>query len=81
MDLLPRPSQVIVAQMGFIREYKLSCQKVGQEPNTHLRILPTHSETSSSDAGATSPELGESDSLSDPGEPHNSVARLPLLPE
>ncbi|CAA7402574.1 unnamed protein product [Spirodela intermedia] len=82
VDLLPRPSHIIVAQMGFIGEYKLLCEKVGQEPNIHLRILPTHTETtSSSDGDATDPGLEESDSPSDPGSPHSSVVRLPLLPE
>ena len=73
VDLLPRPAHIILAQTVFLQKYKLSYEKVGQEPNIHLRVLPVHSETNSSSSTV-------SDDNEDDGSIYNSVPKLPFLP-
>lgn len=40
VDLLARPSNIMLLQKDLIRKYKLNSERVGSEPNVHLRILP-----------------------------------------
>ncbi|KAJ0963075.1 hypothetical protein J5N97_028197 [Dioscorea zingiberensis] len=86
VQLLPRPSQIISVQIDLIEKYKLKWEKVGQQPNMCLRILPFHS-----DRDKTKPyddqdvhqsgELKDFISTGDVKSTANGVAQLPLLPD
>ncbi|XP_010279166.1 PREDICTED: uncharacterized protein ycf45 isoform X3 [Nelumbo nucifera] len=85
VELLPRSSHIMSLQMDLIQKYQLQSQKVGEEPNLRLRILPfqtkmdvvRHGEMDETgdwfdDFGGTDGEMN--------GSSYN-VDRLPLLPE
>ncbi|THF97443.1 hypothetical protein TEA_003432 [Camellia sinensis var. sinensis] len=40
VELLPRPSNIILLQKDLIHKYKLQTERVGAEPDARLRILP-----------------------------------------
>ncbi|XP_039143439.1 protein SEEDLING PLASTID DEVELOPMENT 1-like isoform X3 [Dioscorea cayenensis subsp. rotundata] len=76
VQLLPRPSQIISVQIDLIENYKLKWEKVGEESNMHLRVLPFHFNTDK-----TKPELKELSITDDVNNMTNGVVRLPLLPD
>ncbi|KAK1395556.1 Protein SEEDLING PLASTID DEVELOPMENT [Heracleum sosnowskyi] len=83
VELLPRPSNILLLQKDLIRKYNLQCERVGVEPDVRLRILPfqdkdtdiSGSENSDDEADELFSLSGESN-----GTPY-SVDRLPLLPD
>lgn len=86
MELLPRPSNIILLQKDLIRKYKLQSERVGLEPDVRLRILPFQTtmdgETDSDGNVDTDNEVDEL--FSHNGEANGSpycVERLPLLPD
>lgn len=83
VELLRRPSHIICAQINLIRKYNLKFQKVGQDPDAFLRVIPFHHVTA-----VRSPK-NLSSSPMEPFTVHNQVSsdssydgfgRLPLLP-
>ncbi|KAJ9153538.1 hypothetical protein P3X46_026965 [Hevea brasiliensis] len=86
VELLPRPSHIILLQMDFIQKYQLQSEKIGREPDVRLCILPYQA---SLDEGRKSSESVGADSRLDDfrgtiGELNGSpliVDRLPLLPD
>ncbi|KAH7658112.1 P-loop containing nucleoside triphosphate hydrolase protein [Dioscorea alata] len=76
VQLLPRPSQIISVQIDLIENYKLKWERVGEEPNMYLRVLPFHFNTDK-----TKPELKELSITDDVNNMTNGVVRLPLLPD
>ncbi|KAM1655578.1 hypothetical protein ACFX1Q_008437 [Malus domestica] len=86
VELLPRPSHIMSAQMDLIRKYQLEAERIGKEPDVRLRILPFHSTTI--EENHTSKRVGADDGFDDfldtNGNTNGSlliVDRLPLLPE
>ncbi|CAH9135579.1 unnamed protein product [Cuscuta epithymum] len=76
VELLPRPSNILLLQKDLISKYNLKSERIGTESEAHLRIIPFSSQ-----------EIGgsEFDSLMQPvtdcnGSPY-TVDILPLLPE
>lgn len=43
VELLPRSSNIMLLQKDLIRKYKLKSERLGEEPDVHLRILPYQS--------------------------------------
>lgn len=83
MELLPRPSNIMLLQKDLIRKYKLQSERVGVEPDVRLCILPFQGEdTDISEREDSDDEVDEIFSLSGEsnGSPY-SVDRLPLLPD
>ncbi|KAM0997943.1 hypothetical protein ACFX2C_007772 [Malus domestica] len=87
VELLPRPSHIMSAQMDLIRKYQLEAERIGKEPDVRLRILPFHS-TTIEENHTSSKRVGADDGLDDfldtNGNTNGSlliVDRLPLLPE
>ncbi|KAM1449028.1 hypothetical protein ACFX1R_008889 [Malus domestica] len=86
VELLPRPSHIMSAQMDLIRKYQLEAERIGKEPDVRLRILPFHS-TAIEENHTSSKRVGADDGLDDfldtNGNTNGSllVDRLPLLPE
>lgn len=83
MELLPRPSNILLLQKDLIRKYKLQCERVGVEPDVRLRILPFQDkDTDISGSEDSDDEADELFSLSGDlnGSPY-AVDRLPLLPD
>ena len=86
VELLPRPSQIMLLQRDLIQKYKLRSEKIGREPDLRLRILPF--QTSTDEDRFINESYGED---SGPGDficTNNgtngisyTVDRLPLLPE
>nr|GEW56429.1 P-loop containing nucleoside triphosphate hydrolases superfamily protein [Tanacetum cinerariifolium] len=84
VELLPRPSNIMLLQKDLIRKYKLQAQRVGSEADVRLRILPFQSDKKDKDYND-----GDVDNYVDDG--HNELSetngspypmnRLPLLPE
>ncbi|KAF8732930.1 hypothetical protein HU200_015280 [Digitaria exilis] len=81
--LLPRPPSIISSQVDLVESFSLKWEVVGQEPNSHLRILPLFTAAKE----ATGAELGTAAGVADSGSPddadytQNSVTRLPFLPD
>nr|XP_043619468.1 protein SEEDLING PLASTID DEVELOPMENT 1 [Erigeron canadensis] len=79
VELLPRPSNVMLLQKELIRKYKLQAQKVGSEADVRLRILPFQGLTEEKDHD----DDVDDDEFSELSETNGSpypVNRLPLLP-
>ncbi|CAL5046101.1 unnamed protein product [Urochloa decumbens] len=74
VQLLPRPPSIISSQVDLIESFSLKWEVVGQEPNSHVRILPHFTA-----------EEGNVAELTDSGSPddtdHTQITRLPFLPE
>ncbi|CAL5393545.1 unnamed protein product [Camellia sinensis] len=87
VELLPRPSNIILLQKDLIHKYKLQTERVGAEPDARLRILPyqTTRDDEDEDASESIDADREFDDLfSLNGEttgPPYVVDRLPLLPD
>ncbi|XP_071733664.1 protein SEEDLING PLASTID DEVELOPMENT 1-like [Rutidosis leptorrhynchoides] len=85
VELLPRPSSIMLLQKDLIRKYKLQAQKVGSEVNVRLRILPLQSQNE--DKGDDNDDDDDDvvdDELSRLSETNGSpypMNRLPFLPE
>jgi hypothetical protein len=86
VDLLPRPSNIMLLQKDLIRKYKLKSERVGSEANVHLRILPF--QNTIDEDKCTDEQIGADDKLDELFKPiavangsHYSLDRLPLLPE
>lgn len=83
MELLPRPSNILLLQKDLIRKYKLQCERVGEEPDVRLRILPFQdgdTDISGSEDSDDEPDEIFSINGESNGSPY-SVDRLPLLPD
>ncbi|KAH0467556.1 hypothetical protein IEQ34_002589 [Dendrobium chrysotoxum] len=85
VQLLSRPPQILSAQIKLIEGYKLKWEKIGQEPNISIRVLPDHLESRNKSPTEEAEEMMNIfDDLSSTGEanvPENGVTRLPLLPD
>ncbi|XP_060209289.1 protein SEEDLING PLASTID DEVELOPMENT 1 isoform X1 [Lycium barbarum] len=86
VELLPRPSNIILLQKDLIRKYKLKSERIGTGTDLRLRILPLNSasdEDSHDSEGVD--EESDVDELFRPNAELNgsayTVNRLPLLPE
>ncbi|CAB4307794.1 unnamed protein product [Prunus armeniaca] len=85
VELLPRASHIITAQIDLIRKYQLEAERIGKEPDVRLRILPFH--TTMTEENHTSKIIdadgGFDDFLgtNDRNGSLSNVDRLPLLPE
>ncbi|WKA12021.1 hypothetical protein VitviT2T_029461 [Vitis vinifera] len=86
VELLPRPSHIMLLQRDLIRKYKLQSEKIGTEPDVRLRILPFQtrtdedrhtSESDGLDSGLDDFICSKNGTIGTP----NTVDRLPLLPE
>ncbi|XP_075075994.1 protein SEEDLING PLASTID DEVELOPMENT 1 isoform X2 [Nicotiana tabacum] len=86
VELLPRPSNIILLQKDLIRKYKLKSERIGAGTDVRLRILPFSgaSDEDSRDSEGVDDE-SEVDELLRPNAESNGSAytldRLPLLPE
>ncbi|KAL1817908.1 hypothetical protein ACET3Z_020482 [Daucus carota] len=83
VELLPRPSNIMLLQKDLIRKYKLQSERVGVDPDVRLRILPFQDgDTDSSGREESDDEADEIFSLNGEsnGSPY-SIDRLPLLPD
>ncbi|KAK8970484.1 hypothetical protein KSP40_PGU021737 [Platanthera guangdongensis] len=82
VQLLPRSPQILSAQIKLIESYKLKWEKICQEPNISLRILPDHLETRkeslAEEAMSTIDHLSSTD---DVNILENAIKRLPFLPD
>nr|CAB3467054.1 unnamed protein product [Digitaria exilis] len=75
--LLPRPPSIISSQVDLVESFSLKWEVVGQEPNSHLRILPHFTAAKE----ATGAGVADSGSPDDADHTQNSVTRLPFLPD
>ncbi|KAM7495413.1 hypothetical protein LguiB_030022 [Lonicera macranthoides] len=94
VELLPRPSNIMVLQKELIRKYKLQSERVGTDLDIRIRILPFQSAAEDDEEEEDSDQRGdiedEFDELFGPngrgsnaetsGSPY-VVDRLPLLPD
>nr|XP_016484072.1 PREDICTED: uncharacterized protein ycf45-like [Nicotiana tabacum] len=86
VELLPRPSNIILLQKDLIRKYKLKSERIGTGTDVRLRILPFSGapDEDSQDSEGVDDE-SEVDELFSPNAESNGSAfrvdRLPLLPE
>ncbi|KAK8939192.1 hypothetical protein KSP39_PZI010978 [Platanthera zijinensis] len=82
VQLLPRSPQILSAQIKLIESYKLKWEKICQEPNISLRILPDHLETrKESPAEEAMSTIDHIRSTDDVNILENAVKRLPFLPD
>lgn len=88
MDLLPRPSNILMLQKDLISKYKLKSVRIGAEPDARLRIIPFQSpleENSHVSEGDNDDTGDEFDDILQPNADGNgssyTVDRLPLLPD
>ncbi|XP_011082742.1 uncharacterized protein ycf45 isoform X2 [Sesamum indicum] len=85
VDLLPRPSNILLLQKDLIRKYNLKSERVASEHGVWLRILPLQGitgEDNSENEEADGASMGDFYGLN--GETNGSaftVNRLPLLPD
>lgn len=85
VELLPRPSNIMLLQKDLIRKYKLQAQRVGSEVDVRLRILPFQGDKKDKDYN----DEGDADKYDDDGHDELSetngspypMNRLPLLPD
>ncbi|KAI5662444.1 hypothetical protein M9H77_21767 [Catharanthus roseus] len=90
MDLLPRPWNIMLLQKDLIRKYKLKSERIGSEPNVHLRVLPFQ-DANDEDEIKDEKVVADDDELEElffkpitteaNGSPYSSLDRLPLLPD
>lgn len=85
VELLPRASHIISAQIDLIRKYQLEAERTGKEPDVRLRILPFHTTTTEENhtSKIIDADSGFDDFLgtNDRNGSLSNVDRLPLLPE
>lgn len=85
VELLPRPSSIMLLQKDLIRKYKLQAQQVGSEVDVRLRILPFQGNKEDKDPGERSDDDddddGEFSELSETNGSAYPMDRLPLLPD
>lgn len=84
VELLPRASHIISAQIDLIRKYQLEAERTGKEPDVRLRILPFHTTTEENHTSKIiDADSGFDDFLgtNDRNGSLSNVDRLPLLPE
>jgi len=84
VQLLPRPASIISSQVDLVESFSLKWEVVGQEPNSHVRILPHFTAAKATGAEQETDATG----LADPGSPddpdhthQDGITRLPFLPE
>ncbi|KAG2609508.1 hypothetical protein PVAP13_4KG042800 [Panicum virgatum] len=82
VQLLPRPASITSSQVDLVESFSLKV--VGQEPNSHVRILPHFTAAKAIGAEQETDATG----LADPGSPddpdcntQDGITRLPFLPE
>ncbi|KAA8523976.1 hypothetical protein F0562_010593 [Nyssa sinensis] len=86
VELLPRPTNIVLLQKALVHKYKLQSERIGLGPEVRLRILPFHSRV---DEDSQTDEKVDADSRLDdlfsPNAETNGLAynvdRLPLLPD
>lgn len=81
VELLPRSYSIMSLQMDLIRKYQLRSERVGKEPDIHVRVLP-YDGGSYEDIDSTDNEVA--DGFDDIGSTNGSaynISRLPLLPD
>ncbi|PHT51751.1 hypothetical protein CQW23_06213 [Capsicum baccatum] len=80
VELLPRPSNIILLQKDLVRKYKLKSERIGTGPDLRLRILPFNDASDEDNH-----DREEVDEVFRPNTESNgsayTVNRLPLLPE
>jgi len=83
VQLLPRPAS-LSSQVDLVESFSLKWEVVGQEPNSHVRILPHFTAAKATGAEQETDATG----LADPGSPddpdhthQDGITRLPFLPE
>ncbi|KAK4344061.1 hypothetical protein RND71_037155 [Anisodus tanguticus] len=87
VELLPRPSNIILLQKDLIRKYKLKSERIGTGMDLRLRILPfsNASDEDNHDSEGVDDESEVDELLFRPNADSNgsayTVNRLPLLPE
>lgn len=85
VQLLSRPPQILSAQIRLIEGCKLKWEKIGQEPNISLRILPDHLESNkkslTEEAMKKMNTFDDLSSIGDADASQNGATRLPLLPD
>ncbi|CAK9137850.1 unnamed protein product [Ilex paraguariensis] len=86
VELLPRPSNIILLQKDLIRKYNLQSERVGSESDIRLRILPFQSmedeDTQTSERTEADNEFDELFNVNAEanGSP-NTLEKLPFLPD
>ena len=84
VQLLPRPASIISSQVDLVESFSLKWEVVGQEPNSHVRILPhfTAAEATGAEQETAATGLADPGSPDDPDHTHqDGITRLPFLPE
>ncbi|PUZ62132.1 hypothetical protein GQ55_4G333300 [Panicum hallii var. hallii] len=84
VQLLPRPPSIISSQVDLVESFSLKWEVVGQEPNSHVRILPHFTAAEANGAEQESATTGLADPRSPDGTDHthqDGITRLPFLPE
>ncbi|KAK9088992.1 hypothetical protein Scep_028074 [Stephania cephalantha] len=84
VDMLPRPDHIISIQIELVQKYHLRHEKIGKDPDFHLRILPFPSRMDDSglhEINDKDKEFEESSMSGDENASVFSVDRLPLLPD
>ncbi|KVI10459.1 AAA+ ATPase domain-containing protein [Cynara cardunculus var. scolymus] len=86
VELLPRPSSIMLLQKDLIHKYKLQAQQVGSEVDVRLRILPFQGNKEDKDPGERSDDIdddddGEFSELSETNGSAYPMDRLPFLPD
>ncbi|OIT30342.1 PREDICTED: uncharacterized protein ycf45 [Nicotiana attenuata] len=86
VELLPRPSNIILLQKDLIRKYKLKSERIGTGTDVRLQILPFSgaSDEDSQDSEGVDDESEVDELFRTNAESNGSaytVDRLPLLPE
>lgn len=83
VDLLPRPSNILLLQKDLIRKYNLKSERVASELGVRLKILPL-SRDEEEEEEVASPESDDANSANFYDETNgapSTVERLPLLPQ
>ncbi|KAJ7948719.1 P-loop containing nucleoside triphosphate hydrolases superfamily protein [Quillaja saponaria] len=86
VDLLPRPPHILSHQMDLVHKYQLEAEIIGEEPDSHLHILPFSSRVDEN--RKTRETLNADDEFDDFASANSEVNgsvhtadRLPLLPD
>lgn len=87
VELLPRPTNIILLQKDLVRKYKLKSERIGTGTDLRLQILPftSASDEDGHDSDGVDDESEVDELLFRPNAESNgsayTVNRLPLLPE
>ena len=81
VELLPRPSSILLLQKDLIHKYKLQAEQVGSEVDVRLRILPFQGNKQDKDETSDDDDDGEFSELSETNGSAYPMDRLPFLPD